>query len=126
MKDLQKTKMNLFKNLNENIFSVKKNREVEWFDREGIYNGLGGERLVSITLDEGGTRYFNCYVVSITHKISGLVVKKIFRFQDYLTMDKPDFCHIWYDNGELDWYVNRPTNMKEMIDRIFDWIDLYQ
>lgn len=118
---------NLFKKMNEEIFKSQKN--ITWYDQSGIMK-LDNERFVQFTLDDFGTRdHFNGYVVEVFNRTSGLIHKKFFRFQFHLEFNHrgnnphDKYYHIWYNNGNLDWYISRPKDCKEFVKIIMDFID---
>ena len=113
-----------FKEFNQNFFSSSK--YIKWFDKEGVYI-LDENRVVRITLEDSGTKgIFNGYLVEIINKNEGLIVRKFFRFEHYLTMiHRPNtehYYHVWLNNDKLDWYISRPKNTKELCGKIFEWI----
>lgn len=121
---------NLFKEFNETFFKGEK--DITWYDSEGVYQ-LDDNRIVTITLSDIGTRdNYNGYMIEVYNKQSGSIVKKFFRFSFYLDMihrenNKHDkYYHVWYNNGELDWYISRPKNTKNMIKIIFDYINKFK
>jgi len=119
---------NVFKKFNEDFFSSTK--KIVWYDKEGVMN-LDDTRVVTITIDDVGTRdNFNGYRVKIVNKFNGTIVEKFFKFKDFLTMkhrsERDKFYHVWYNRDEFDWYISRPTKTKEMVDKIFEWIEQFK
>lgn len=116
----------LFKNFNEEFWKSQKN--ITWYDKQGVMN-LGDQRVVTITIDDVGTRdNYNGYHVEIINKFNGTIVKKWFRFIDHLTMvhrDKSEYYHVWLNSGKCDWYISRPKDTKEMVKVIMDWIEKF-
>jgi hypothetical protein len=117
---------NFFKKFNEDFFKSEKN--ITWYDTEGVYR-LDDNRVVTITLSDVGTRdHYNGYVVEIFNKQNGSIVKKFFRFQFHLEMNHNGrkFYYVWYQGGNLDWYISRPKNTKDMVKTIFDYINKFK
>ena len=119
---------NVFKKFNEDFFSSTK--KIVWYDKEGVMN-LDDTRVVTITIDDVGIRdNFNGYRVKIVNKFNGTIVEKFFKFVHFLTMkhrsERDKFYHVWYNRDEFDWYISRPTKTKEMVDKIFEWIEQFK
>jgi len=119
---------NLFKQFNESFFKGEK--DITWYDSEGVYQ-LDDNRLVTITLTDIGTRdHYNGYMVEIYNKQNGSIVKKFFRFQLHLEMnhrtERDKYYHVWFNHGNLDWYISRPKNTKEMVNVIFNYINKFK
>lgn len=119
---------NLFKKFNESFFKGEK--DITWYDSEGVYR-LDDNRLVTITLTDIGTRdHYNGYMVEIYNKQNGSIVKKFFRFQFHLEMnhrtERDKYYHVWFNSGNLDWYISRPKNTKEMVNVIFNYINIFK
>ena len=119
----------LFKNFNEEFWKSQKN--ITWYDKQGIIVLGDQQRVVTITIDDVGTRdNYNGYHVEIINKFNGTIVKKWFRFIDHLTMVHRDnhtqeYCHVWLNSGKFDWYISRPKDTKEMVKVIMDWIEKF-
>lgn len=118
---------------NHNVF---RNPNIKWFDRIGIMP-IDFDRRVEIMLDTGGC--FNNYVlyrVKIIHKRNGTITVKTFRFDDYLSKsdridNRKDYngsFHVWANNGNVDWYVARPSeqNIKRLTNAIMKYIEIYR
>jgi hypothetical protein len=102
---------------------------INWYDKQGVMK-LDDQRVVTITIDDLGhrERYYG-YHVEIINKFNGTIVKKWFRFQDHLTMVHPDrkpYFHVWLNDGNFDWYISRPSDTKEMVKVICDWINQFK
>jgi hypothetical protein len=118
-----------FKKFNENFFSKSK-QKIVWYDRQGVFN-LDDTRVVTITIDDIGTRdQYNGYVVEIFNKFNGTIIKKFFKFENFLTFrhrtESEKHYHVWLYRNEFEWYISVPTNTKEMSDKIFDWINQFK
>jgi hypothetical protein len=121
-------KRNIFKIFNDNFFRSEKN--ITWYDTQGVMK-LDDNRVVTFTIDDVGTRGdYNGYWVEIVNKQNGTIIKRFFRFIDLLDMihrDNSDkYHHVWLCRGELDWYISRPKNSKQMVDTIMDWINMFK
>ena len=118
----------LFKDFNQNFFSSSKH--IKWFDKEGFYN-LDENRVVRIVLEDIGTKdKFNGYLVEILNKTEGVIVRKFFRFGEHLTMiHRPNtehYHHLWFRDDNLDWYISRPKDTKELCKTIFEWVEIFK
>jgi len=117
---------NTFETFNKNFFSITKPK-IQWFDKMGILPTNNTNIVVEIKLDDVGHKdNFNGYHISILHKVNGKIITHFFKFKDYLTMTKIDgcdYCHGWFNNGKIDWYINRPTNSREMVSKMLDYIE---
>lgn len=116
---------NVFKEMNETIFKGVKG--ITWYDKDGIMN-LDETRYVLFILDDVGTRdHFVGYWVEIHNRNNGLISKKFFRFQYHMEfIDRPNtqsFYHIWYNQGNLDWYISRPKDTKKYVKVLMDYIE---
>ena len=103
---------------------------INWYDKQGVMK-LDDQRVVTITIDDLGVRdNYNGYHVEIINKFNGSIVKKWFRFQDHLTMvnrsDRQPYFHVWLNDGNFDWYISRPSDTKEMVKVICDWINQFK
>ena len=102
---------------------------INWYDKQGVMK-LDDQRVVTITIDDLGHRdNYNGYHVEILNKFNGTIVKKWFRFSDHLTMvhrDRQPYFHVWLNNGNFDWYISRPSDTKEMVKVICDWISQFK
>jgi len=118
----------IFKDFNQNFFSSSKH--INWFDEEVVYK-LDDNRVIRITLQDIGTRNnFNGYLVEIINKTEGVNVKKFFKFGQYLTMiHRPNtehYCHVWLCDNNLNWYISRPKDTKELCKKIFEWVEMFK
>jgi hypothetical protein len=122
----QNTMTNKYKVFNEKFFSKFK-KPIKWYDTQGVCE-FSDDRVVTFNIDDVGVNgNYNGYWVEIYNKMNGnLIIKKFFRFSNYLTMVHRDSSsetyHVWNRNSEFDWYISRPKDTKEMTDVIFDWI----
>lgn len=115
---------NIFKSFNEDLF--KSVKEIKWYDQEGVMK-LNGEKYVMFRLDDIGTRdHFNGYWVEVYNKVSGLISKKFFRFQFHLEFnhrsERDKYYHVWFNNGNLDWYISRPKNSEKFVETIMEYL----
>lgn len=116
---------NLFKRINEDIFRSVKG--ITWYDQTGVMN-LDDDRFVQFTLDDIGTRdHFNGYMVEVFNKTSGCIYKKFFRFQHHMEFnhrsERDKYYHIWYNSGNLDWYISRPKDTKKFVKILMDFVN---
>lgn len=119
---------NLFKEFNKNFF--KRQTAIKWFDKEGLWDYHNGHYIISITLDDIGSKgEYTGYTVKIYDRTLGLVVSKFFKFEYYLEMTTSgtDYCHVWYNhNGKkLDWYINKPLDIKPIVDEIISYVQIF-
>ena len=119
--------MNKFSEFNKNFF---KSKEIEWFDTEGTMK-LDDNRVVVISIGDLGTRdHYNGYLVEIYNKHQGLIVKKWFKFKDYLEFTHRDktskYFHVWLNDDNFEWYISRPKDTKVMVKTIFDFIEKFR
>ena len=72
----------------------------------------------------------NPLISKIVNKFNGTIVEKFFKFKDFLTMrhksERDKYYHVWYNRDEFDWYISRPIKTKEMVDKIFEWIEQFK
>lgn len=116
---------NLFKTFNEQTF--KSVEGITWYDQTGVMN-LDNDRFIQFTLEDIGTRdHFNGYMVEIFNRTSGCIYKKFFRFQHHIEFnhrsERDKYYHVWYHNGELDWYISRPRDIKKYVKIVMDFIN---
>ena len=120
---------NVFKKFNEDFW--KSEKSITWFDKQGVMN-LDDQRVVTITIDDVGTRdNYNGYQVKIYNKTQGEIISKFFFFRDHLEMIHrenmtQEYCHVWSNRGEFEWYISRPKNTKDMVKVIMDWISMFK
>ena len=120
---------NVFKSFNQNFWKSQKN--ITWYDKQGVMK-LDDQRIVTITIDDISTRdNYNGYHVEVLNKDNGTIIKKWFRFEDHLTMVSPsnmnqEYHHVWLNRGNFDWYISRPSDTKQMVKVIMDWINQFK
>lgn len=113
----------IFKSINESIFKGVKG--ISWYDRVGIMN-LDENRYVQFELDDIGTKdNFVGYWVEVYNRNNGLISKKFFRFQYHMEFihQRDNYYHIWYNRGNLDWYISRPKDTKKYVKTLMDYIE---
>ena len=120
---------NQFIKFNKEFFKPMTSYHIKWFDKEGLIQ-LDDNRLVSIKLDDIGTRdSYNGYWVEIINKQSGLVHRKFFYFKyhlDFVHRGNQPYFHVWFNSGNLDWYISKPVSTKPMVDNISDFITQFK
>jgi hypothetical protein len=89
---------------------------------------LDENRYVQFELDDVGTKdHFNGYWVEVYNRNNGLISKKFFRFQYHMEFTHRDsrtnHYHIWYNQGNLDWYISRPKDTKIYVKILMDYIE---
>lgn len=117
----------VFKNFNETFW--KSEKSITWYDKQGVMS-LDEQRVVTFTIDDIGHRdNYIGYHVEILNKFEGTIVRKWFRFQDHLTMvhrDRQPYYHVWFNSGNLEWYISRPKDTKEFVKVVMDWINQFK
>ena len=125
-----------FKEFNQTFFSSSKDH-IKWFDDDGFMTSVSYKnsnevvvKVIQFTLDNPFSKNdYSGYTVKIFDKGNGLIVKKFFKFEDYLTMkhrtDKQDYCHVWLRDNKLDWYISTPIDTNEMCEKIFEWVKIF-
>jgi hypothetical protein len=125
-----------FKEFNQTFFSSSKDH-IKWFDNDGFMTSVSYKnsnevvvKVIQFTLDNPFSKNdYSGYTVKIFDKGNGLIVKKFFDFEDYLTMkhrpDTQDYCHVWLHDNKLDWYISTPIDTNEMCEKIFEWVKIF-
>lgn len=118
---------NLFKTFNEDFF--KSVNGITCYDKDCLLE-MDNNRMVMFVLDDIGTRdHFVGYWVKIYNKPNGLIIEKFFRFQfhlEYNHRDTQKYYHVWYNHGNLDWYISKPKSIKPMVDTMMDFINKWK
>jgi hypothetical protein len=124
----------IFKDFNQNFFSSTDH--IKWFDNDGYMKSVSYKnnevvvKFIRFTLDNPFSKHdFSGYTVEIFNKENGLIVKKFFNFENYLTMkhrpDTQEYYHVWLRDNKLDWYISTPIDTNEMCEKIFEWIEVF-
>ena len=124
-------KTKTFENFNKEFF--KSNKEINWFEKQGILK-IDEMKNVVITLSTSGcmNRYIG-YKIEIIHKNNGQIASHFFNFNDYFQQKnrkdtRNDYSGEFYVRTTCDWYVAIPAkkDINYMISEIEKYISLWK
>jgi len=105
---------------------------VTWFDLTGVRE-LDEDRKVVIELvTQDYADHYAALLVRVVHKVNGEIVRKVFKFADYLycSVTQP---HRAYHKGmplqviapTWDWYIAIPSSTAPLVDSVEQWIGMF-
>ena len=121
--------------MNKSEFMEKEFRfwtPITWFDLAGVREIDEDRKVVIEMVTQGYADHYVALLVRIVHKVNGEIVRKAFKFQDYLWPAHTQ-SHRAYHNGmplqviapTWDWYIAVPSSTAPLVDSVEQWIEMF-
>lgn len=122
--------------MNKSEFMEKEFRfwqRVTWFDLTGVRELDEDRKVVIEMVTQGYADHYTALLVRIIHKVESEIVRKLFRFEDYLWAAHKQPHPNYRKDMKLEvigpcgweWYIAVPSSTAPLVDSIELWIGMF-